>query len=96
MASVEQVQDLNNRVTALETLSMPDWKAEVTQLLEQMNKLETVSLRTPPDLVKSQDARLQELEKANKAQVKQDNRFRRVQPYQHWKSCMTTRTINSG
>ena len=63
MASADQVENLNSRVTALESLNMHDWKAEVISLPEKMNKLETVSHRTLADLVRSQDTCVQELEK---------------------------------
>ena len=77
-------------MTALEGLHMADWKAEVTSLLEQMNKLGTVSLRTLADLVRSQDTCVQELEKTQKKQWRKPTtgsggRYWRVPPYQHWK-----------
>ena len=46
-------------------------------MLDEISKLEAVSLRTLADLVRSQDTRLQELENGEKAPPKSENRFRR-------------------
>ena len=84
-ATAEQIQNLNDRLTAVETMAqteLPNWRGEVDRAFNDLTKLETTSLQQMCALVntlrvgfESQEARILELEKADKP--KPDNRHRR-------------------